>query len=310
MTTSGAGEGAVLRVGVTGASGLIGRALCATLAARGHTVRRFVRGGAATGEGAIRWDPMRGELDAAALESLDAVVHLAGESVAESRWTESQKARIRESRVAGTSLLARALAASSTRPRVFVSASAVGFYGDTGERMVDESAPRGAGFLAEVCEAWERSADPARDAGVRVVHPRIGVVLAPEGGALAKLLPVFRMGAGGRIGDGRQGFPWVAIDDVVGALQHALRDDTLHGPVNLVAPARTTNADFTRALATVLSRPAFLPVPGFALRAALGPMADEALLQGQLAEPRVLREHGYSFAYPELLGALRHVLAR
>jgi uncharacterized protein (TIGR01777 family) len=304
------GEGAVLRVGVTGASGLIGRALSAALAAKGHTVRPFVRGSAAVREGAIRWDPARGELDATALEGLDAIVHLAGESVAEGRWTEAQKARIRESRVVGTRLLAKAIASCSVRPRVLVSASAVGFYGDTGEREVDETAPRGGGFLAEVCEAWERAADPAREAGVRVVHPRIGVVLAPEGGALAKLLPVFRMGAGGRIGDGKQGFPWITIDDVVGAILHAIHDETLHGAVNLVAPARTTNADFTRALATVLSRPAFFPVPAFALRVALGPMADEALLSGQLVRPRVLLEHGYAFAHPELIAALRHVLSR
>ncbi len=298
------------RVAITGASGLIGTALRAHLAERGYTVLPFVRGGGASPTGAIRWDPARGELDAEALEGVDAVVHLAGESVAEGRWTPARKARIRGSRVDGTGLLARAIAARRAGPRVLVSASAVGFYGDTGEREVDESAARGEGFLAEVCEAWEAAAQPARDAGVRVVHPRIGVVLAPRGGALERLVPIFRLGAGGRLGDGRQGFPWIAIDDVLGALALALRDDTLRGPVNLVAPAHTTNADFTRALASVLSRPAFFPVPAFALRAALGAMADEALLHGQHVRPRVLAEHAYSFAFPDLTGALRHVLAR
>ena len=299
-----------LRVAITGASGLLGTALTASLTKNAHTVLPLVRDRARAKSGAIYWDPERGELDAEALEGVDAVIHLAGEGVADGRWTDARKARILGSRTKGTGLIARALAGLAKRPRVLVSASAVGYYGDTGEREVDESAPRGEGFLAEVCEAWEAAAQPARDAGIRVVCPRIGVVLAQKGGALERMLPIFRLGAGGRIGNGRQGFPWIAIDDVVGAITFALHDDTLSGPMNLAAPAHTSNADFTRALAAVLSRPAFLPVPGFALRAAFGGMADEALLQGQYARPAALLRHGYEFLYPDLAGALRHVLQR
>jgi len=304
-----AGEGA-LRIAVTGASGLIGTALSAALRQAGHAVQPLVRDRARAKSGGIYWDPERGELDVAALEGIDAVVHLAGENVAGGRWTDARKAKIRESRTHGTTLIARTLAALTKKPRVLVSASAIGFYGDTGEREVDESAERGEGFLAEVCEAWEAAAQPARDAGIRVVHPRIGLVLAANGGALERLVPVFKLGVGGRIGDGRQGFAWIAIDDVVGAVLLALRDETLRGPVNLVAPERTSNADFTRVLASVLSRPAIFPVPAFALRIAFGEMADEALLTGQFARPTLLEKHGYRFAFPELSAALRHVLAR
>ena len=297
-------------VAITGASGLIGAALSARLTSAGHTVRPLVRDRARARSGAIYWSPEHGELDAAALEGVDAVVHLAGESVAGGRWTAARKARILDSRTAGTGLLARTLARLSKPPRVLVSASAVGYYGDTGEREVDERAPRGEGFLAEVCEAWEGAAQPARDAGIRVVHPRLGVVLAARGGALERLVPLFRAGLGGRLGDGRQGFPWVALDDVLGALEHALRDESLSGAVNVVAPAHTSNADLTRTLAAVLSRPAIVPVPGFALRLALGAMADEALLHGQFVRPRVLEERGFAFAQPELAAALRHLLRR
>jgi uncharacterized protein (TIGR01777 family) len=298
------------RVAVTGASGLLGAALVSRLTAAGHSVLPLVRDRARAKSPAIYWDPERDALDAAALEGVDAVVHLAGESVAGGRWTAARRARILGSRTKGTTLLARALAGLREPPRVLVSASAVGYYGDTGDREVDEGAPRGDGFLAEVCEAWEAAAQPARDAGIRVVHPRFGVVLAAHGGALERLLPLFRLGVGGRVGSGQQGFPWVALDDVVAALVFALGDETLRGPVNVVAPARTSNAEFTRALASVLARPAFLPVPAFALRAAFGAMADEALLSGQFAVPRALEAHGFRFAYPALPGALRHLLRR
>jgi uncharacterized protein (TIGR01777 family) len=300
---------ASLRIAVTGATGLLGRALVPFLRAGGHEVHRLVRDrGLAKGPD-LFWDPASGQVDAAALEGVDAVLHLAGENVGQ-RWTAARRDAIVRSRVDGTALLARTLAGLARPPRVFVSASAVGFYGDTGDRWVDDRSPPGRGFLAETCVAWERAADPAREAGIRVVHPRIGVVLTPAGGALARLLPVFKMGGGGPVGTGRQFFPWVAIDDVLRALHFALGDAGLEGPFDVVAPGIVTNADFAQVLGRVLRRPAFVPAPAFALRAAFGEMADEVLLAGQRVRPRKLEERGFEFAYPELEGALRHLLGR
>lgn len=297
-----------LSVAVSGASGLLGSALQPFLTTGGHAVRRLVRG-ASDAPDAIRWRPDEGVIDAAALEGVDAVVHLAGESIAQ-RWTEARKRRILDSRVRGTATVARALAAMQRPPRVLVCASAVGFYGDTGDREVDETAERGRGFLADVCEAWEAAADPARDAGVRVVHLRFGVVLSPKGGALAKLLPIFKMGLGGPVGGGEQFFPWVALDDAVGAVHHALATPDLEGPVNVVGPEQVTSRDFAKTLGAVLHRPAVLPAPAFALKLAMGQMAEEALLGGQRVRPARLQATDYAFRHATLEDALRHTLGR
>ncbi|MFN7147818.1 MAG: TIGR01777 family oxidoreductase, partial [Myxococcota bacterium] len=295
-----------LRVAVTGASGLIGTQLCAFLGTGGHRVERLVRREA--GQGEIRWDPAAGKLDPAALEGVDAVVHLAGENVGQ-RWTPAHKAAVLQSRVDGTRTIARALAQLDRKPRIFVSASAVGYYGDTGDTLVDESAPNGKGFLAEVCRAWEASADPARAAGIKVVHPRIGVVLSGAGGALAEMRTPFSLGVGGPIGGGSQWFPWVAMDDTVGALHHLLYAG-LEGPVNVVAPAPVTQAEFARVLGKVLHRPAFLPLPGFAVKALFGEMGQGVLLAGQRVAPQRLLDSGYRFLRPELEAALRFELGR
>ena len=298
-----------LTVAITGASGLIGTALTAFLAAGGHTVRRLVRRDVRTDD-EIFWSPRDGILDPSDLEGVDAVVHLAGAGIADARWTDERRRILWDSRVDGTALIARTLAAMDDPPEVFVSTSGVGFYGDTGATHVDESAPRGDGFLAELCEAWEAAASPASNAGVRVVHPRFGVVLSARGGALAKMLPAFRLGGGGRLGTGRQAMPWVALDDALGALLHLLYDKTCAGPVNVTAPGLVDNANFTRTLGRVLRRPTIVPVPAVALRMLFGEMADEALLMGQWAEPNRLLDGGFTFAYPDLDSALRFELGR
>jgi uncharacterized protein (TIGR01777 family) len=296
-----------LSVAVSGASGLVGRQLCAFLSTGGHVVKRLVRR-PARDDAEIAWDPASGRVDAAALEGVDAVVHLAGENVAAGRWTASRKERIRSSRVQGTRALAQALASCDGGPRVLVSASAVGYYGLAGEAEVDEASPSGGGFLASVCRDWEAAAEPAREAGLRVVHPRIGLVLSADGGALARMLPAFRLGLGGRIGSGRQWMSWIALDDLVGLIHHALFDESWSGPVNAVSPAPTRNAEFTRVLARVLRRPSVLPAPAAALRLALGEMARELLLGGSLVRSIVLPGSGFRFLLPELEGALRFEL--
>lgn len=296
-----------MRVAVTGSHGLIGSAVAASLRARGDQVVVLVRRDARTPE-EIAWDPAGGRIDAARLEGVDAAIHLAGATLA-SRWTPEQKAAIQTTRRQGTELLARALAGLRRRPRVLVSASAVGYYGNRGDEVLTEASGPGTGFLAEVCREWEAAADPARRAGVRVVHPRFGVVLAGGGGILAKIAPIFKLGAGGPLGHGRQYLPWVAIDDAAGALLLALDRDDLDGPVNVVSPRAVTNREFTSVLAHVLGRPALIPVPAAALRAMFGEMADEALLAGQRVDPARLRGAGYAFRFAELEPALRHVLA-
>ena len=296
-----------LRVLVSGARGLIGSALLAGLRARGHATCVLTR--QATGPGEVGWDPAAGRLEARALEGCDAVVHLAGEPIA-ARWTPVRKALIRESRVAGTRLLARHLAELGRPPRVVVSVSAVGFYGDRGDEVLDEASPPGVGFLPDVCRAWEEAAAPAAARGIRVVHPRLGLVLAPRGGALAQLLPPFRLGLGGLLGDGRAWWSWVVLDDVVAVLERALEDEALAGPVNVVAPGAETNRAFARALGRVLGRPALLSVPAFALRALLGEMADGALLASARVTPARLQAAGYVFRFPRLEEALRYVLGR
>jgi hypothetical protein len=299
-----------LNVLISGSSGLVGGALLPFLTTGGHSVRRLMRGSKATAAGDIAWDPAKGQVDAAALEGLDAVVHLAGENIAGGRWTRDRKERIRDSRVKGTRLLSEALAGLQRPPKVLIVASAIGFYGDRGDETLTENSASGSGFLAEVCREWEAAAEPARRAGIRTVHARFGVILSPKGGALPKTLVPFRLGLGGRIGSGRQYVSWVALDDVVGAIQHALMCQDLSGPVNVVAPHAVTNREYTKALVAVLHRPAIFPLPAFVARLMLGEMADALLLASQLVEPQRLLQTGYRFDFPELTPALRHLLGR
>lgn len=296
------------RVVVSGASGLVGSALVPFLTTGGHTVTRLVR--RAPGPGEARWDPATGQLDAAALDGADVVVHLAGEGIAEGRWTAERKRRIRDSRVLGTRLLAERMAALPRGPRVLVSASAIGVYGSRGDEVLDESSPLAADFLAEVGREWEDATAPAAEAGVRVVLLRFGVILSPAGGALAKMLPPFRLGLGGRVGHGRQWMSWISIDDAIGAVHHAIFHEPLAGPVNVVGPEPVTNAAFTDALGRVLSRPAIAAVPAFALRAAFGEMAEATVLASSRVLPRALLGSGYRFRHPTVESALRHVLGR
>jgi uncharacterized protein (TIGR01777 family) len=292
---------------MSGATGLIGSALTPELEAGGHRVRRLTR--TPRSEGDIGWDPDAGTI-AGDLAGTGAVVHLAGESIAEGRWTQEKKRRILESRREGTRLLAEKVAGLPEPPSVMVSASAIGYYGDRGNELLTEESGPGGLFLSRVCREWEAAADPAREVGVRVVHPRFGIVLSTEGGALGTTLPIFKLGGGGKIGSGRQYWSWVSLDDVVGAIVHAIENDALSGPVNVVGPDPPTNAEYTRVLGRVLGRPTFFAVPAPAARVALGGMADELLLASARVEPAKLEETGYEHRYPELEGALRHLLRR
>jgi hypothetical protein len=297
-----------MKILLSGSSGLIGSAVARRRAERGDHVVRLVRRESPADPNEIAWDPVGARLEASALEGFDAVVHLAGENIAEGRWTAVKKARIRDSRVEGTRLLAEALARCSQPPRALVAASAIGFYGDRGDEELDETSAPGAGFLAEVCRAWEAAAEPAIDGGIRVVHLRIGMVLSADGGALAKMMPLFRAGLGGRLGHGRQSMSWIAIDDLVEAVGHAIAHEGCAGPVNAVAPQPVTNRQFTQTLARVLRRPAWFPAPAFALRILLGEMADELLLASARVYPRRLEAQGFVFGHPDLEGALRSLL--
>jgi uncharacterized protein len=297
-----------MKILVSGASGLIGSVLVPTLSQGGHQVRRLVRKSGRLATDEIGWDPAAGRIDTAALEGFDAVVHLAGENVAGGRWTAQRKADIRNSRVQGTQLLAEALAGIARPPRVLASASAIGIYGHRGTQILEEDAASGSGFLAEVCREWEASTEAAERSGIRVVHLRIGVVLSAAGGALGAVLPLFRIGAGGVVGDGDQYLSWIAIDDVVAAIQHVLRSDAMSGAVNVVAPNPVTNREYTKALGRVLSRPTFVPLPAFAARLMFGEMADELLLSSTRVSPQQLLGSGFDFAFPQLDDALRHLL--
>jgi uncharacterized protein len=299
-----------LHVAVSGAGGLIGSALVRHLNAGGHRVSPLVRRAARPGE--IRWDPASGTLDPHDLEGIDGVVHLAGESVG-TRWTSARKRRIRDSRVLGTRLLSETLAGLRTRPAVLASASAIGIYGDRGDELLTEHSTLGDprhDFLASVGQEWEGAADPARAAGIRVVHPRFGVVLSRDGGALKKMLLPFRLGLGGRLGSGRQWMSWISLDDAAAAIVHLLLSPTVTGPVNVTAPTPLRNREFTRILGRVLSRPAVLPVPSVALRLALGEMANGTLLASTRVMPERLTTSGFGFSHPDLETGLRHVLRR
>lgn len=299
-----------MKVAVTGSTGLIGSALADVLHANGHDVLRLVRR-TPVGVNEVRWDPGAGELDPAVLADVDGVVHLAANSVGDKRWTDQVKQQIRGTRVDGTRTVAAALAAAAPRHRVLLSASAVGWYGDTGARPVDETEPAGAGFLADVVRDWESATAAAEQAGVRTVHLRTGLVCAPKGGVLGRMLPLARLGALSPLGSGEQYQPWISLADEVGAICFLLDHDQISGPVNLTGPAPVTNTVLTHELASVLGRPAMLPhVPRFALRTVLGEFADEGVLIGQRALPRVLERAGYAFTHPALGDALRWCTGR
>ena len=298
-----------MKVAVTGASGLVGTALLPFLTAGGHEVVRLVRR-APRAKSEVLWDPDGGVVDTAALEGVDAVVHLAGENIAEGRWTEARKTRLRASRIGPTRLLAEALARLKRRPRVMVSASAVGYYGSQGDAWVSEEDAPADDFLGRLAAEWEAAAEPAAKAGIRVVNLRTGIVLSPAGGALGKMLLPFKAGLGGVVGQGTQYLSWVAIDDLLGIIHHALEGKHLRGPVNAVAPCPVTNEEFTKTLGRVLGRPTITPVPAFALRLAFGEMAEATLLASTRVQPGRLRVTGYRFRFPGLEAALRHLLGR
>lgn len=283
---------------------MVGSALVPALQSAGHSVTRLVRSRPQAGE--ILWDPT-GALTTADLEGFDTVVHLAGENIA-GRWTHSKKSRILHSRVQGTQVLANSLTRLRQPPRALVSASAIGYYGDRGDEPLTETSSSGSGFLADVARRWEGATEPASRAGVRVVNLRIGVVLSARGGALAKMLPPFRMGVGGRVGTGRQYWSWITLDDLVGVIQHALITEALRGPVNTVSPSPVTNAEFTRILGQVLSRPTVLPMPAFVVRLIFGQMGQELLLASQRVDSTRLQSSGYRFLHPDLKSALEHLL--
>ncbi len=296
------------KIAVTGASGLVGKALTPALRANGFEVIRLVRRSPQASDEA-RWDPDAGSIDAAALRGVSGAIHLAGDNIAEGRWTEAKKARIRNSRVRGTELIAGALAKLTPKPRVLISASAIGYYGSRGDEALDERAEAGSGFLAEVCRDWEQATQVAEQADIRVVNARIGIVLASEGGALAKMKMPFAFGVGGRIGDGRQYMSWIVLEDLISALLFALQRADLRGPVNLVSPDPVTNAYFTKTLARTLKRPAVLPVPKFALRVGLGSeMANEMLIGGARVIPAALHANGFMWKYTTLEAALDSLL--
>ena len=299
-----------MKVLLSGASGLVGSALIPVLTGGGHQVVRLVRSQPSDEVSEVRWDPEAGDIAAAGLKGVEAAVHLAGESIAAGRWTAAKKARILESRVKGTRLLAETLAELKRPPKVLVSASAVGYYGDRGEETLREESASGSAFLSDVCRQWEAATEPAAAAGIRVVNLRFGVMLSSVGGALPRLLTPFKLGVGGRLGSGKQFMSWIAIDDVIGAILHALGTETLRGAVNAVAPEPVTNREFTRTLGRVLGRPTVFPMPAFAARLAFGQTADELLLASQRVEPAKLLASGYLFRFPDLEAALRHLLGK
>jgi uncharacterized protein (TIGR01777 family) len=299
-----------MKILVSGSHGLVGKALINSLTTDGHEVLRLVRQARAFGALEIEWHPNQGQLDAQHLEGFDVVVHLAGESIASGRWTDSKKRAIRESRVKGTSLLSEVLARLSRPPSVFLSASAIGYYGNRGDELLTEQSAPGEDFLSSVCIEWENATKPAMEKGIRTIHTRFGVILDPDGGALTQMLTPFRIGIGGRVGSGKQWMSWIALEDVVNGLKFLMADKRANGPVNLVAPNPVTNAEFTKTLGRVLSRPTLIPVPAFAARLAFGEVADALLLSSQRVEPSVLQDKGFLFSWPTLEPALRHLLIR
>jgi len=297
-----------MKILVSGSHGLVGSALVKSLHEDGHEILSLVRRAAPVGAPEIEWHPEQECLDSRQLEGIDAVIHLAGESIASGRWTDQKKRAIRDSRVKGTTLLSKTLAQLPRPPSVFLSASAIGYYGSRGDEVLTETSNPGNDFLASVCVEWEQATHPASEQGIRTVNTRFGIILDAHGGALAQMLTPFRMGIGGRVADGKQWMSWIALEDVVAGLKFLLRDETTRGPVNFVAPNPVTNAEFTRTLGRVLSRPTLFPVPAFAARLAFGEMADALLLASQRVEPKVLKDKGFPFRWPTLAAALRHLL--
>lgn len=296
-----------MKVAVTGASGLIGSALVPALRARGHEVIRLVRR-VPSAPDEVRWDPAAGTVDLAGLQGIGAVVHLAGAGVGDKRWTEAYKKEIRDSRVQGTTTIAQAMASLDPRPSVLVCGSAIGYYGDTGDREVTEKSPQGAGFLADVVAAWEASAQPAVDAGIRVPFARTGLVVSSKGGAWKRLLPIFKLGVGGKVGSGKQYWSFISLRDEVAALIALLEDERYRGPVNLTAPNPVTNAEVTAAMGRVLGRPTVLPVPAFAIKAALGEFSQD-VLGSQRVLPQVLEGDGFSWSDPTIDQAIRQAVS-
>jgi len=296
-----------MRIAIAGASGLVGKALTPLLEAEGHDVVRLVRSWPKAGE--IEWHPNQDSIDPAKLQEFDAIINLAGENVAEGRWTDEKKKKIHDSRVNGTHLLSEAIAKLTTKPRCFLCASATGIYGDRGDETLDEQSESGGGFLAGVCREWEKATEPAHRAGVRVVNFRFGPILARAGGMLEKMLTPFKMGLGGKIGSGKQYISWVAIEDAVAVIKRVLNDESIRGPLNVVSPKPVTNERFTRALGEVLSRPTVMAVPAFAARLAFGEMADEMLLVSQKVIPKKLQAAGFQFEYSDLETALQHYVS-
>jgi uncharacterized protein (TIGR01777 family) len=297
-----------MKIVISGASGLIGTQLVAKLSQGGHEVIRLVRRSPKSGE--IQWNPKSGTLDAAALEGADAVIHLSGAGIGDKRWTTGYRKEILDSRTDTTALLAKTIASLSRKPSVFLSGSAIGIYGARNDEQLTEVSTHGTGFLAEVCEQWEAAAKPAVDAGVRTVYLRTGIVLSPKGGALKKLLPLFKLGVGGKFGNGKQWQSWISIDDEIGAIEYLLTAN-VSGAVNLTAPNPVTNAEFTKVLASVLKRPAIVPVPTFAPKILLGgELADALLFTGQRVIPAALNASGYSFKHTTLESALRSLLSK
>ena len=297
-----------MKIVVSGASGLIGTQLVAKLSTSGHEVVRLVRRSPKAGE--IQWNPKSGTLDASALEGVDAVIHLSGAGIGDKRWSDGYRKEILDSRTDTTALLAKTIASLSRKPSVFLSGSAIGIYGARNDEQLTEVSTHGTGFLAEVCEQWEAAAKPAVDAGVRTVYLRTGIVLSPKGGALKKLLPLFKLGVGGKFGNGKQWQSWISIDDEIGAIEYLLTAN-VSGAVNLTAPNPVTNAEFTKVLASVLKRPAIVPVPTFAPKILLGgELADALLFTGQRVIPAALNASGYSFKHTTLESALRSLLSK
>ena len=299
-----------MKILISGSHGLVGSALARSFIEEGHEVVRLVRYERSSDTPEIEWHPNHGRIDPQRLEGFEVVVHLAGESIASGRWNEEKKRSIRDSRIKGTLLLSETLAQLSRPPAVFISASAIGYYGNRGDELLTETSPPGNDFLASVCVEWEQATRPATEKGIRTVLARFGIILDRDGGALAKMLTPFRMGIGGRVGDGRQWMSWIALDDVVGALKFLSHDKAVSGPVNFVAPRPVTNAEFTRTLGRVLGRPTFFPIPAFGVRLAFGEMADALLLSSQKVEPTVLQNRGFAFYWPRLEPALQHLLQR
>jgi len=299
-----------MKIAVSGASGLVGTALLPALRSAGHDVLRLVRGGTAGEPNSIGWEPDTGFINNIKINGVKGIVHLAGDNIAEGRWTSDKKKLIRDSRVVGTRLLAETAAKLSPLPQVFITASATGYYGDRGEEILTEDSSHGADFLATVCQEWEAAAQAAKDAGIRVVHLRFGVILTPQGGALAKMLTPFKAGMGGPAGKGEQYLSWISLDDAVGVILHALTHPEISGPVNAVSPEPIKNKDFAHALGHAIGRPAAVPIPAFALKLAFGEMAEATLLASQRVKPQKLLASGYTYRHPDLASTLQEMLPR